>query len=213
MACCRWPLPSIVPRPPTGSSIRQYPKPACRLRIVSNRVSCRRPLLRLDGLRLLSRKASTPCRPYPTLFRPYMSDPGRFREYPETCKIYVLQRRTIKTEQTFRLLSKKYRNREMFFDHNRAGKWRSRHDSAIILHENSVRIFLVKSDTPFCSVAGWCSQETSVKYIRNRRNVMNMSSTKIENGGFGLKLCGNECRSNHTSFRTGLDPKYSYKNI
>ena len=124
-----------------------------------------------------------------------------------------LQLRTKKTEQTFRLLSKTYRNPEMFFDHNRAGKWRSRHDSAIILHEISARIFLVKSDTPFCSVAGWCSQEASVKYIRNRRNVMNMSSTKIENGGFGLKLCGNECRSNHTSFRTGLDPKYSYKKV
>ena len=124
-----------------------------------------------------------------------------------------LQRRTKKPEQTFRILSKTYRNPEMFFDHNRAGKWRSRHDSATILHEISARIFLVKSDTPFCSVAGWCSQETSVKYIRNRRNVMNMSSTKIENGGFGLKLCGNECRSNHTSFRTGLDPKYSYKKV
>ena len=99
----------------------------------------------------------------------------------------------------------------MFFGHNRVEQWTSRHENTIILHEISARIFLVKSDTPFCSVAGWCSQETSVKYIRNRKNVMNMNSTNIENGGFGLKLCGNECRSNHTSFRTGLDPKYSYK--
>ena len=79
-------------QPPTGSSIRQYPKLACRLRILLNRASCRRPLLRLDGLRLLSRKASTPCRPYPTLLRSYMSDPGRLREYPQTCRIYVLHK-------------------------------------------------------------------------------------------------------------------------
>ena len=76
----------------------------------------------------------------------------------------------------------------MFFDHNRAGKWRSRHDSATILHEMPACIVLVKSDTPLCSVAGWCSQETSVKYIRNRRNVMNMSSqkSKMEDSGWSF---------------------------
>ena len=46
----------------------------------------------MDGLHLLSRKASTPCRPYPTLFRPYMSHSGRFQGYPKTCIFYVLQK-------------------------------------------------------------------------------------------------------------------------
>ena len=87
---------------------------------------------------------------------------------------------------------KKCGTSKIFLGHNRVEKWTSRHETTMILHEFSVRIFLVRPPNPTSRVFGRYIRKWLINHARNQCNMphqWNMESERLENGRFENGNC------------------------